>query len=393
MNSTKEALKLLSRSHRLLGQLGAWGAVLVLLYTWVGPLLNGPEYSSTGKMIVSTKLAIPEASIYTEELSNFLGTQAALMQSGTVISRAHARLTSLKPELRWCPTGLRVTVLPKTTIFVLQASGPDRDYTQPFLQACMEEYVAVKREMRMQASDTVVASLTEEVMRLEKELRKAEEERAAFVSTNSLVALSEEIAAYQRQPAALAQKLMDLKVELDSLPSQGQSEEKRSALRTQIATLEGSLKESEARSLEITGKTLEYQRLKSNVQRIQALYDRLLATMQNLDVNKEISPENVTILEPASHAMQAHPFWVNRVRVHGLLVLAISCLLIYTGRCLERGRQSSFCLIVAALECLLFPVGTVLGIFTLLTLWRGVHENAPSSDYGKPRPAGSDLSG
>ena len=35
-------------------------------------------------MIVSIKLAIPEGSVYTEELSNFLGTQAALMQSGVV---------------------------------------------------------------------------------------------------------------------------------------------------------------------------------------------------------------------------------------------------------------------------------------------------------------------
>ncbi len=47
-------------------------------------------------------------------------------------------------------------------------------------------------------------------------------------------------------------------------------------------------------------KTAEYQRLKANAQRIQALYDRLLATMQTLDVNKEISPESVTIMEKAS---------------------------------------------------------------------------------------------
>src|SRR5215831_16063937 len=51
-----------------------------------------PAYISTGSMIVSIKLAIPEGSVYTEELNNFLGTQQALMQSKAVVNRAHARV-------------------------------------------------------------------------------------------------------------------------------------------------------------------------------------------------------------------------------------------------------------------------------------------------------------
>ena len=70
---------------------------------------------------------------------------------------------------------------------MLQAIGADPEYTQAFLQACMEEYIALKKEMRTQTSDTTVAGLTEEVMRLEKDLRKADEELVAFQSTNSVV--------------------------------------------------------------------------------------------------------------------------------------------------------------------------------------------------------------
>src|SRR5216683_8152922 len=72
------------------------------------------SFISMGRMIVSIKLAIPEGSVYTEELSNFLGTQAALMQSGVVINRAHARVTAQKPEMPAEPVQLRVSVLPKT---------------------------------------------------------------------------------------------------------------------------------------------------------------------------------------------------------------------------------------------------------------------------------------
>src|SRR6185436_15196309 len=77
------------------------------------------SFTSVGRMIVSIKLAIPEGSVYTEELSNFLGTQAALMQSGVVINRAHSRVVAQKPDQVMQSVALKVSVLPKTTIFVL----------------------------------------------------------------------------------------------------------------------------------------------------------------------------------------------------------------------------------------------------------------------------------
>ena len=118
-----------------------------------------------------------------------------------------------KPEVGMHPVALKVTVLPKTTIFVLQATGSDPDYTQAFLQACMDEYIALKREMRMQTSDTTVAGLTEEVMRLEKDLRKAEEELAEFQSTNSVVLSEEQGNSAGNYLAALNQRLAALKSE------------------------------------------------------------------------------------------------------------------------------------------------------------------------------------
>src|SRR6266404_4472039 len=152
--------------------------------TWLSRI-EPSAFVSIGRMIVSIKLAIPEGSVYTEELSNFLGTQAALMQSGVVINRAHIRVSAQKPELTAQPVGLRVSVLPKTTIFMLQGTGSEPRYTQAFVQACMEEYVNLKKEMRTQTSDITVAGLAEEALRLEKELRKSDGELAAFQSTNS----------------------------------------------------------------------------------------------------------------------------------------------------------------------------------------------------------------
>ncbi len=125
-------------------------------------------YVSTGRMIVNLKLSIPEGSLYTEELNNFLGTQAALMQSAAVLDRAQDRTQA--PVLDAKPITLKVFIQPKTTIFLLQGTGENGPYTQQFVQACMEEYINLKKEMRAQTSDTTLSGMTEEIARLEKEL-------------------------------------------------------------------------------------------------------------------------------------------------------------------------------------------------------------------------------
>lgn len=53
-----------------------------------------------------------------------------------------------------------------------------------------------------------------------------------------------------------------------------------------------------------------------------------------------------------------------------LLVVAISLLNFFTGRYLARRQRYTFCFVVAVLSCLSFPLGTALGIFTIIVLQR-----------------------
>src|SRR5579859_4623011 len=147
--------------------IGVGLGLLVGLLMWA---FQRSTFVSIGRMIVSIKLAIPEGSVYSEELVNFLGTQAALMQSRVVTERAQSRLALQNPSHSVEPVALRVNVSPKTSIFVLEASSPDSVYARSFLQAAMEEYIKLKKEMRAQASDTTVSGLSEQALRLEKEL-------------------------------------------------------------------------------------------------------------------------------------------------------------------------------------------------------------------------------
>ena len=365
-------------------------------YVWLSP----PSYISVGKMIVSIKLTIPDGSVYSEELNNFLGTQAALMESDVVLSRAQRRVTAREPKWTGKEPEVKVSVFPRTSIFKLQGVTDDPEYSQAFVQAVMDEYGLLKKEMREQTSDTTLASLTEEVGRLEVEIRKGEKSLVSFQSSNSIVFLQEQgnsagsrLAALttqveglksefalletltleqnlerQRQPASLSgagaardlpatatvfgnesdyfrakQAILMMKAEqlelseflrpnhpkmvalteetarrerlLDIYREQSmeQLESKKSSVRLQIQNLEKDIKEWETKALECSKLMAEYRGLQANYERTQKLYERLLATMQTVDVNKGISQETLTIMENASHAKPGRPGLIKSI--------------------------------------------------------------------------------
>jgi capsular exopolysaccharide synthesis family protein len=391
--------RFLSRINRFKNLLAAkWWIPLITVViglTVEGTLwrLEKPQFVSFGRMIMGIKIAVTEASVYSEELSNFLGTQQALMTSATVQTRARERVAATKPDLADEHATIKVQISPKTTIFILQATGEDRDYTKAFLDALMQEFVNYKNEMRAKTSGQTLRDLMEEVIRVEKDLNAREAELAAFRSTNSVVLSQEQGNSAANYLAALNQRLASLKSEhellqlltLDqnlerrqqagdslTLPSAGdgtdktgsgnatdrtdteyfkakqqvlllkaeqkelaqdlrpkhpkmialtediarrerlleifrqqssdQLESKKSSLALQIQNLERDIKEWDARTLEINRKMAEDQRLKGNVTRLQALYERLSATKSTVETSAPINSESVTISEFASDA-------------------------------------------------------------------------------------------
>ncbi|MCW1923936.1 hypothetical protein OKA05_15320 [Luteolibacter arcticus] len=53
-----------------------------------------------------------------------------------------------------------------------------------------------------------------------------------------------------------------------------------------------------------------------------------------------------------------------------LIFWTFAVLLIYAGRCLSARRKHTYCFVMACLSCVHFPLGTALGVFTILVLQR-----------------------
>ncbi len=382
----------------------ALGAGVGFAISYFGP----PLFESYGQMVVGVKVSIPESSVYSEELSNFLGTQAALMQSDVVLGRALDSIRGRFPKLDPKQLSMNVTVLPRTTIFQLRATGPDPDATQQFLQAAMEQYTALKKQMRDQSSDTTVAGLSESLEDLQKDATNANNAILDFQATNSivfleqqgntaaqfLVTLKQKLASLQLEHGLLENLTLDQNIErhqeeanggmtetnnptaepgMETLEAeylqareaivlleaekkelshvlrpahpkmialtqqieqwqrllevfrkncQDQLDSRKQALAYQITETQKSIKEQEAEALKDSRAATTFGQLQARAQEIQSLYDRMLMAKQTLNMNKDITPESVTIMQDASAGSPARARLNKMLLIGGLIGIA-----------------------------------------------------------------------
>lgn len=174
-----------------------------------------PTYISSGKLIISPRLSLPENAVVGDESTYFIGTQLELMQSAEVRARARARVQAIKPDLTPVPVTLSAYQTPRTSIFTLQASGAEPNYTQAFLDAVMEEYISRRKETRSEKSQSALAAITEQVTKIGKEINQIDEEMLNFQKENNVVFLEE-------QGSNNANYLINLNKQLDDLNTEYQ---------------------------------------------------------------------------------------------------------------------------------------------------------------------------
>lgn len=382
-----------------------------------------PAFTSQGRMILNIRVqtSTGAGNSYSEfgEMNNFFNTQMQLMMSETVRRKAIVRVRATKPDLKEIPVTKTISLLQKSSIFALTATGEEPEFTTAYLQACMDEYMIFKKEMRGEASESTLSGIMAELTRLEKDLRRGEDELLTFQSSNSVVILEEVGSTAAKRLGQLTDELAKLQAELQLLKSlsleqnlerqstgaarpadkpddsgalstlvgtdadymkvkqeiqllkftlkdaaehfrpkhprmvelqeritqkeklldifKGQSREKlverQGSIELQIESLKKGIGECETRSLDVSRKMAEYQKIKGNNLRLQGLYDRLQATMQTLSTDRDINPETVRVLEPATPARPNTDNAVNSLLIAAAVGLVIAlCLLLLLDR-------------------------------------------------------------
>ncbi|HEY5914230.1 MAG TPA: polysaccharide biosynthesis tyrosine autokinase [Verrucomicrobiae bacterium] len=437
-----------------------WWLVCLILLMVVAPVYLftvqlPPAYQSKARMWLTGRLNLNEGRLYTEELVDYLSTQAELLRSSTIQQRALAKLrrdftndfttaaaggsrgnlslvqqarklvkdlvgqdssTTNAPEEAF-PFTLKVAEGAKSSILELRVTGTEPASTRAFLSRLMEEYFAFKKEHRQQTTDRTLASVTAEIRQLAEELKAQQEKVYAFQSSNNVVFLQEQgtsaggyLALLNRQIATLRTQLQLLQrlqpeqwIDTESRRSasnSGDSEEaaardtlvslagpradlfranqqmqllkakreelgrflrpahpkiikldeeiatqerlvnisraetlqqlanRRQALQLELTNLQSAFGEEDVKALESSRKMADYDRMRLDLRRLEASYDRLLGVIQTVDVSKTVDQENVGVLEPASVARPI-PRLVRNTALALLAALALSVAVVY----------------------------------------------------------------
>ncbi|MEO7724254.1 MAG: polysaccharide biosynthesis tyrosine autokinase, partial [Chthoniobacterales bacterium] len=174
-------------------------------------------YLSTSKMMLAGKLNLGQNAVYSEDSSNFYGTQIQLMQSDEVRNGAAAQVRATHPELQPVKVTLTVTQRPRTSIFELEAVGTSPNYTQPYLDAVMQKYLDVKKNMRADQGSHLTTAITGQLIQVEKDLRTGEDEMLEFQKEHNIGFIQEEGNSAAAYLVKLNQEYARLKTEYDLL--------------------------------------------------------------------------------------------------------------------------------------------------------------------------------
>lgn len=175
------------------------------------------EYSSSATLVLQGSIQLDKSSSYQEHMTSLFGTQKEILESRQLRTRVMDQLKLLHPELPRSSVHLHISHDNNSSVINIRARGREAVYTQAYLNAVLEQYMALRGEMRSKVSGQTLTAINEQLERLTTQIQKEEEALTAYHSENDIVVLQEGNNAAAAYLARLADKKADLETRLNFL--------------------------------------------------------------------------------------------------------------------------------------------------------------------------------
>lgn len=180
-------------------------------------------YVAKAQMIVGNRTPLTESAGSTYD-ENFVGTTIALLKGNLITSRAVESLRTNYPSTPPGEVVLSVDLVPRTSIFLLQARGQYPKYTQAYLNAIMDEFLKYRQEIRGKSSEETMQVVTAEMRKAQEQVAAGYAELEAFRKSYNVASVEQEATSTALRHSALKDELAKLRREflllesLNSLP-------------------------------------------------------------------------------------------------------------------------------------------------------------------------------
>jgi len=183
-----------------------------------------PIFVSYGSMYETEKLRLPEGSAFTDDRDNYLGTMTGLLRSKVLRALTLTRLKSVGTnEITLDQNGepidvdINVYSQQKTSIYTLEARSANPAFTPLYLNALMKQYLEYRKNVRREVSGDTLASISEQVQRLEREMKEAQATLNAYERSNNFAVLVQESTIESGYLAKLKTELSDYQLQMRML--------------------------------------------------------------------------------------------------------------------------------------------------------------------------------
>ncbi|SDT86185.1 capsular exopolysaccharide family [Verrucomicrobium sp. GAS474] len=176
-----------------------------------------PNYASTARLMINTKINVTESSVSTTEVGNYMETQIALMTSQKVYTAAINALKAKNPGFVESDVRIDVHPLGSTPILIIRAMSSDAQFAKDFLQADIDAYIALQHDIKVDDKDRAIKDITDELTKAEATLQTDEDDVLGFQKANNIVFLQEQGSSLGSHLAQLNNQLVDRRNEYDLL--------------------------------------------------------------------------------------------------------------------------------------------------------------------------------
>jgi polysaccharide biosynthesis transport protein len=183
-------------------------------------LRTPPVFYSVGSLWETEKLRLPDGAAFSEDRENYLGTQEKVLCSEVLRNLTLTQMrASDSNNIIYDQNGDPLTVTievdstPKSSVYLIQASSANPAYTPHYLNALMEQYIEFRKNIRSRVSSDTLASISEQVQRLERDMKTAQAALNEYERSNNLTVLQEESVQEAAYLAKLKTELSDYQLQ------------------------------------------------------------------------------------------------------------------------------------------------------------------------------------
>lgn len=145
----------------------------------------GQTFKALGKVIIGWPANSNSGAFEESGRAEFCNTLMKVLESDEMSHRAQERVSALHPKVAKVPVAAKAQRVKDTAIIELTATGGEATYVRFYIDALLDETMAFYLEMAEKAGGPTINKIIEEVLSREKEVKKKDQERQAFLKAHA----------------------------------------------------------------------------------------------------------------------------------------------------------------------------------------------------------------